>query len=122
MSRGRFLIAIAAVFTVMLAGSATAFGGDFFSKKATDQGYGGVGVTTTQTPAVQQSGGGSGPGPSGVAGATHNTGSAPLSASRQTGTLPFTGAQLGVFLALGLALLVGGLLLHRGAGRSRTRP
>jgi hypothetical protein len=35
--------------------------------------------------------------------------------TKAAGTLPFTGSQLGVFAALGLALLAGGVLLRRAA-------
>ncbi len=73
---------------------------------------GGVQVQTQQ-PVTQQ-----------VAGAQHtvqkptpSTNGSPLGATHTQGTLPFTGAQLGVFAAVGLALLAGGLLLRR-AGRS----
>jgi hypothetical protein len=108
MLRPRFLIAVLAVFAVMLAGSTAALAGGLFPKDATDQGYGGVGVTTTTTQTVGA-----------VAGQGRASNSAPLAQTNESGTLPFTGAQLGVFLALGLALLVGGLLLHR-TGRGRT--
>jgi hypothetical protein len=37
--------------------------------------------------------------------------------TKSAGALPFTGLQLGVYAALGLALLGGGLLLRRAAGR-----
>lgn len=37
---------------------------------------------------------------------------APLATTRSSGTLPFTGLQLGVFAAVGIALLLGGLLLR----------
>jgi hypothetical protein len=48
-----------------------------------------------------------------------STAGAPLAATNTSGTLPFTGAQLGIFAIVGLALLAGGLLL-RSTGRSRT--
>ncbi|MHB8651046.1 MAG: hypothetical protein ACYDBR_12860 [Gaiellaceae bacterium] len=78
---------------------------------ASIEGYGGVQVQTIQ-PIVQQ-----------TAGATHTV-QRPTSgvkgATHSVGTLPFTGVQLSVFVALGLALLGGGLLLRR-AGRSGWR-
>ena len=45
-------------------------------------------------------------------------GVAPLSTTKAQGTLPFTGAQLGIFAIVGLALLAGGFLL-RSTGRKR---
>lgn len=48
---------------------------------------------------------------SGVLPARH-TSVAPLSTTRSSGTLPFTGLQLGIFVAVGLALLTGGALLR----------
>jgi crotonobetainyl-CoA:carnitine CoA-transferase CaiB-like acyl-CoA transferase len=75
---------------------------------ATAQGYGGVGVQT-QRPVLQH-----------VAGAHKTlTPSAPLSATHASGTLPFTGLQLGIFVAIALALIAGGLLL-RWSGRRRS--
>jgi hypothetical protein len=100
------------------------------AKDATVEGYGGVGAQTYQ-PVIQQAAGVAGahyscahPAPGTVAGAggTAATGghvcrtSQVLGASvapTQAGTLPFTGIQLGVFVALGLALLAGGMLLRR---------
>jgi hypothetical protein len=81
------------------------------ARDATVQGYGGIG-TQNYTPVVQQA----------VAGAqatrTHPSGVLGAAVPPvQSGTLPFTGVQLGIFAALGLALLCGGLLLRR-AGRS----
>jgi hypothetical protein len=84
-----------------------------FTKDATDQGYGGV---TTATPGSAVKPGSFTPPAQGVAGAQQ-----PVSATNTVGRLPFTGVQLGVFLALGLALFAGGVLLHR-AGRGRSRP
>ena len=78
---------------------------------ATLQGYGGVG-SQTAGPVVQQ-----------VAGAqnTQQKPSAVLGAATPAaGTLPFTGLQLGVYVALGLAVLAGGLLLRR-FGRNEAR-
>jgi hypothetical protein len=43
---------------------------------------------------------------------------APLTTTRRTGTLPFTGAQLIVFTLVGLGLVAAGLVL-RGTGRRR---
>jgi hypothetical protein len=40
-----------------------------------------------------------------------------LAAQHATGTLPFTGVQLGVFVAIGVLLIAGGLVL-RASGRS----
>jgi hypothetical protein len=58
----------------------------------------------------------------GVAGVSSSGGVAgsvsPIAATGTSGSLPFTGVQLGVFVALGLVLLTGGLLLRR-AGRNR---
>lgn len=55
-----------------------------------------------------------------VSPATHTSRSAaPLATTRSSGTLPFTGLQLGVFAVVGLALLAGGLLLR---ATSRRRP
>lgn len=48
-------------------------------------------------------------------------GAAPLGTQRVSGTLPFTGAQLGLFAIVGLALLATGLLL-RSTGRPSQRP
>jgi hypothetical protein len=81
------------------------------ARDATVQGYGGV-DTQGSTPVIQAAVAGSQATKERPAqvlgGATTPTGSA---------TLPFTGVQLGVFVALGLALLGGGLLLRR-AGRN----
>ena len=70
------------------------------AKNATLQGYGGV-----ATPGVA----------AGVAGAQHSA-----AGTSGGGTLPFTGLQLAVFVVLGLALVGGGMLLHR-ASRGRPR-
>jgi hypothetical protein len=81
------------------------------ARDATVQGYGGV-DTQTARPVIQAAVAGvqsTKPVPAQVLGAaTTPTG---------TATLPFTGVQLGVFVALGLVLVGGGLLLHR-AGRN----
>jgi hypothetical protein len=76
------------------------------AQDANVEGYGGVG-TQTYKPVVQHAA--AAPRTSNVLG----TAVAPT----QAGTLPFTGLQLGVFVALGLALLAGGMLLRR-AGRN----
>jgi hypothetical protein len=80
---------------------------------ATLEGYGGVGSQLTG-PAVAQALGSqhtlNTQKPSGVLGA----------AVPASGTLPFTGLQLGVYVALGLAVLAGGLLLRR-FGRNDAR-
>ena len=77
---------------------------------ATLQGYGGVG-SQTAAPAVQHAAGAQNTQkPSAVLGA----------AVPASGTLPFTGLQLGVYVALGLAVLAGGLLLRR-FGRNEAR-
>lgn len=47
---------------------------------------------------------------------------APLSSTRPSGTLPFTGAELAVFAVVGAALLGGGLLLRLTARQRRTQP
>jgi hypothetical protein len=73
------------------------------AKNAALQGYGGVG----SQPVV-----------AGVAGAqAANGGAAP--ATQASGSLPFTGLQLTAFMVIGLALVGGGILLHR-AGRGRS--
>lgn len=62
--------------------------------------------------------------PTGVKGAQHTVSSppraaaAPLSTARKQGTLPFTGAQLALFLLVGLGLVATGLVL-RATGRRR---
>jgi hypothetical protein len=57
----------------------------------------------------------------GVQGARKTIRSAPLAATKiKGGALPFTGAQLGLFAIVGLALLAMGLLL-RSTGRQRTQ-
>ena len=45
---------------------------------------------------------------------------APLAATKETGTLPFTGAQLALFLLVGTGLLATGLVL-RATGRRSPR-
>jgi hypothetical protein len=115
MRRERTIAAVVALIAaVLLAAPAAsaASGTHLFTKNATDQGYGGVGGQS-QKPSQK-------PSKNGVAGQEHTVSSKPLATAGQSGTLPFTGAQLGVFLALGLALVFGGLLLHR-TGRSRPR-
>ena len=73
---------------------------------ATLEGYGGV-ASQTAGPAVQQAAGAQHTQkPSGVLGAA-------VPAVPASGTLPFTGLQLGIYVALGLAVLAGGLLLRR---------
>jgi hypothetical protein len=47
---------------------------------------------------------------------------APVHVSRGGGTLPFTGAQLGLFVLVGLGLVAVGLLLHRTGRETRDRP
>lgn len=62
----------------------------------------------------------------GVEGANHTVrtpvtrSAAPLATMKTRGTLPFTGAQLSLFLLVGLALLATGLLL-RSTGRARQK-
>ena len=46
---------------------------------------------------------------------------APLSTTRSSGALPFTGLELGVFAAVGIALVAGGLLLRTSTRRRDTR-
>ena len=80
---------------------------------ASVQGYGGVQVVTIRPSSEVK----------GVAGArhtiqrgaNHSPVAAPLSATHTSGTLPFTGLQLTIALALGAALLGGGFLLRRAA-------
>lgn len=110
MRRGRIL-ATAVVVVVMLATAAAGVAATphrLFSHNAIQQGYGGVGGQST-TPRLHQ-----------VAGAqktVQNVAAAP--ATHATGTLPFTGAQLGIFVLIGFALIGGGLLVRRaGAGRA----
>jgi hypothetical protein len=67
------------------------------------------------------------PATAGVQGAQHTvktpvtrSAAAPLGTAKATGTLPFTGAQLGLFALVGLALLATGLVL-RSTGRPSQR-
>jgi hypothetical protein len=53
-----------------------------------------------------------------VSPATHE--SAPLATTKQAGTLPFTGAELGIFALVGLALIGGGIALRQTARSKRT--
>jgi hypothetical protein len=53
-----------------------------------------------------------------VSPATHE--SAPLATTKQAGTLPFTGAELGIFAIVGLALIGGGILLRQTARHKGT--
>ena len=116
MRRGRILTA-AAVLAVMLATAAAAMAAapqQLFSQNAIKQGYGGVGGSATppvqkQAPVLEQVAGASKTQqrPGGVVPATH-----------ASGALPFTGAQLGVFVLIGVALIGGGLLVRR-VGHSR---
>jgi hypothetical protein len=131
MRRGRFLFAAAAGIAAMMvtaAGSFAATPRQIYAdlaqhgklthhysaadlkraaRDATLQGYGGVGSEVTR-PVVQ-------------AAATLGTATqrAGVATTQSSGALPFTGLQLGVYAALGLAVLVGGLLLRR-AGRRDT--
>jgi hypothetical protein len=112
MRRERMITAVAALFVVVLLAAAGANAGTkapLFSKSATQQGYGGV-APTVKPPKPHIS----------VAGTTHSSSNAAPLAAGHSGTLPFTGAQLGLFVALGLVLLAGGVVLHR-AGRGRSR-
>lgn len=54
-----------------------------------------------------------------VAPAQHQT--APITTTRQAGTLPFTGAELTIFTIVGLALIAGGLLLRITGRQKRTQ-
>jgi hypothetical protein len=84
------------------------------SKDAVLQGYGGVAAGGgVQQPSAAGTQGQSNAG--NVAGVV-----SPVRATNRTGSLPFTGVQLGVFVAVGLMLLAGGLLLRR-VGRNRPR-
>jgi hypothetical protein len=93
----------------------------------TTTGAGGGTTTGAVLGTTTSAGGGGGGGgtsqasqPSGAAGAQHTLGStAPLRAARQSGSLPFTGAQLTIFALVGIALIVGGYLLHT-TGRRRS--
>jgi hypothetical protein len=90
-----------------------AAGGSSALPNASVQGYGGVQVITIRPSSEVQ----------GVAGASHTVkkgtaqspAAAPLSATHTSGTLPFTGLQLTIAVALGAALLGGGFLLRRAA-------
>lgn len=76
------------------------------------------GATKTVTPAQPTTG---------VQGANHtvrtpvSNATAPLAATKTSGTLPFTGAQLSLFLLVGLALVATGLML-RTTARPRQKP
>ena len=79
-------------------------------------GVAGVQHTSTSTPAVR---------PVGVKGAQHTvktpvvqSAAAPLAAAKKTGTLPFTGIQLTLFLLVGLGLVATGLVLRATGRRS----
>lgn len=109
-SRRRILTAVVVGLVAMLVAVGAAGAANskpLFSKNATDQGYGGVG--------------GNQPGSPSNGGTSNGTDVAAVNTTVHTsGTLPFTGAQLGVFVVLGLALIAGGFMLHR-AGRGRSR-
>jgi hypothetical protein len=57
--------------------------------------------------------------PTAVSPAQHSA--APLATTRSTGTLPFTGAELGIFALVGIALLGGGLMLRMTSRGQRSR-
>lgn len=121
MRRGRtFLAAAAAVLAcaAAAAGAATADTSTTCSNgsSVTAQGYCSP-VTTPTSSTSTGARGGQTLSTSGVAGA-NTTVAAPQHATRQSGTLPFTGVQLTIFALVGLALLVGGFLLHT-MGRRR---
>jgi hypothetical protein len=140
MRRGRFLSATAAVVAVMLTTAVAAFAAapqSLFSKNAIQQGYGGVGTCqpgqtmgsngTCQCAAGQVLGanGACTTPAAGVAGAhktVQHTTPAPVTAvapaTTASGTLPFTGLQLGIFVLIGVALIGGGLLVRRVGGAS----
>jgi hypothetical protein len=121
MRRGRVIggIVLLCAATALSAPYALAAGGS-----AVDQGY----PCATAAPAAPGTNGAGGCATSGVAGTSHtNTphSQAPAPEAAQVapaqtgGTLPFTGVQLGVFGVLGVMLIGGGLVL-RASGRSRT--
>ena len=56
-----------------------------------------------------------------VKGAEHTLSSTPLATTRPAGTLPFTGVQLSVVLAIGLALIAAGLALRVSGRPQRER-
>ena len=92
------------------------------AKDATVEGYGGVDVQNYR-PVVQHAAAVKGvqatrvkSAPASRVAPTSQVLGASTAPTRATGTLPFTGAQLGIYAALGVALLGGGLLLRR-AGR-----
>ena len=103
-----------------------------FVKDATLQQYGTTtsttGSSTTSSSTQSTSVASTTSGTQGVAGTSTGTGgqgplavspkSKPLAATKARGGLPFTGAQLGLFAIVGLALLAMGLLL-RSTGRRR---
>ena len=122
MRRGHiFALAVATLAAAaVLTGTAAADNGVAVGKgaqpNASVQGYGGVQVVTIR-PASEVTG------VAGVAGARHTVrkgaaqspAAAPLSTTHTSGTLPFTGLQLTIAVALGAALLGGGFLLRRAA-------
>lgn len=116
MSRGRGIggIVVLLLSVAMGAPYALAAGGT----SAVEQGY----PCATQPPGSK--GAGNGTTCQGVAG-TQKTQQRPTTAgsvapaTRVSGTLPFTGIQLGVFVAVGIMLVGGGAIL-RASGRSRT--
>ena len=108
MRRGRIFfggISILVVLT-LTASAAYAAGG----APATNQGY----PKPTKPPAHHQTHGGN----AGVAG-THHAAAGGVRPARAGGSLPFTGMQLGLVVAVGL-LLVGGGVVLRTSGRNRT--
>ncbi len=90
-----------------------------YARDAAVQGYGNpvVPVPTGTGGVADQSGGQEGEESGGVAPAQ-----APPGQTESAGTLPFTGAELGLFALIGGGLLFGGLLLRASArtGRSNT--
>lgn len=115
MSRGRVIggIVVLLLSVAMGAPYALAAGGT----SAVNQGY----PCATMPPG--SNGAGSGNNCQGVAGTakTHRqtTAGSVAPAAQVSGTLPFTGIQLGVFVAVGILLIGGGAIL-RASGRSRT--
>ena len=86
-------------------------------RNAAVEGYGNPIVVVTLKPVIQQRL--TQPKTAGVLGAQKTVARAPLAATAQRGTLPFTGLQLTLLVLVGGALLAGGLLLRFTArGRS----
>ena len=125
MSRGRVVIGGIALIAAVALSAPAAFAAD---GSVTGQGYP---CATAPPPAPGGTSGSEQCGTAGVAGVSKTitktakpAAGAPAAAAVapakiSSGTLPFTGAQLEIFLIVGLALIGGGLVLRR-SGRDRT--